>query len=613
MKIKIIRFLGWFLLAVGALRAQPGHSFEIKDGSFVLDGKPFFIHSGEMHFARIPKEYWRHRLKMAKAMGLNAIATYVFWNYHEPQPGAWDFNTENRNIAEFIKTAQEEGLWVILRPGPYACAEWEFGGYPWFLPKEDSLVVRANNKAFLAHTESYIDQLAMQVRDLQVTHGGPIIMVQIENEYGSYGGDMRYKLAIKQQLEDAGFDVPLFTSDGDWLFEKGTIPGVLPTANGEDNVDTLKARVGNYNDGHGPYMVAEFYPGWLDHWAEPFQKVAKEDVATQMGKYLRAGVSFNLYMFHGGTNFGFTSGANYDKEHEIQPSITSYDYDAPLSEAGWATPKYLLLRDTLKKYADYDIPAVPDSLPVIAIPQITLSKAVNIFDLKRTISPVTSDRPLTFEDMGQGSGYVLYSAIVDKKMKGTLSIEGLRDYALVFVKGKRIAELNRNTKTYTCTVDIPDNTMLDILVENMGRINYGGEIVHNSKGILGAVTVNGEEIRGDWYMYPMPCDQPFDMNAYQESNIPGNPTWYHAAFNLAKTGDTFLDMRTWGKGIAYVNGHNLGRYWNAGPQQTLYLPGCWLKAGPNEITIFEMHNTVKHETIHSLRTPILDHLRQPHE
>lgn len=486
--------------------SQQKHSFEIKNGSFVYDGKPIQIHSGEMHFARVPKEYWRHRLQMIKAMGLNTVATYVFWNYHETSPGVWDFKTGNRNIAEFIKTAQEVGLIVILRPGPYACAEWEFGGYPWWLQKEKSLVIRSNNQPFLDSCKIYINKLAEQVKDLQVTKGGPIIMVQAENEFGSYVAQRKdisledhkaYSAAIKQYLIDSGFDVPLFTSDGSSLFNGGTISGTLPTANGEDNIDNLKKVVNEYHNGTGPYMVAEFYPGWLDHWAEPFQKVSTKEVVAQVEKYLKGGVSFNFYMIHGGTNFGFTSGANYDNKHDVQPDITSYDYDAPISEAGWATPKYKALREIFQQYVSYKIPTVPAPLPVIAISSIKLNKSVDLFNFKEKIIPIVSDTPQSFEILNQGHGYVLYSKQFTNAVKGKLEIKGLRDYALIYVNGKKVAELNRYYKKYFCDINIPLNATLDILVENLGRINYGAEIIHNLKGIISPVTIDSVEIKGN--------------------------------------------------------------------------------------------------------------------
>ena len=593
------------------------HIFCIAGSAFLLDGKPFQIHSGEMHFARIPKEYWRHRLQMIKALGLNTVSTYVFWNYHETAPGIWDFKTGNRDIASFIKIAGEEGLMVILRPGPYACAEWEFGGYPWWLQKEKSLVIRTNNQPFLDSCKVYINKLAGQIKDLLVTHGGPIIMVQAENEFGSYVAQQKdiplkdhkkYSAAIKQQLIDAGIDVPLFTSDGSSLFDGGTITGALPTANVEDDIDNLKKVVNEYHNGEGPYMVAEFYPGWLDHWAEEFVKVDTKDVLAQTEKYLKAGISFNYYMVHGGTNFGFTSGANYDKHHGIQPDITSYDYDAPISEAGWATTKYTAMRELFKKNVSYKLPPVPAAPAVIEIPSIKLHKAVDFFALKQ--KPVTNDTPLTFEDLNQGHGYVLYSKRFTQPAKGKLEIKGLRDYALVYVNGEKIGELNRISNTYSCDIDIPFNGTLDILVENMGRINYGAEIIHNLKGIISPVTINEIAITGNWAMYKFPMDKEHDLKSFSNKYNKNHPVIYNGSFSLSKTGDTFLDMRKWGKGIVFINGHNLGRYWSVGPQQTLYLPGCWLNEGKNSITIFEQQNNTIQKEISGIKTPLLDKLKK---
>ncbi|MEO6814408.1 MAG: beta-galactosidase [Ginsengibacter sp.] len=616
--MKRLFFLSILLLTIGSKSfAQQKHRFEIKNGNFVYDGNPIQIHSGEMHFARVPKAYWRQRLEMIKAMGLNTVASYVFWNYQETSPGVWDFKTDSRNIAEFVKTAQEVGLFVILRPGPYACAEWEFGGYPWWLQKEKTLVIRTNNQPFLDSCRTYINHLAAQVKDLQITHGGPIIMVQVENEFGSYVAQRKdipleshkaYSAAIKQELIDAGFDVPLFTSDGSYLFNGGTIEGALPTANGEGNIGTLKKVVNEYHNGMGPYMVAEFYPGWLDHWAEPFQKVSTKNVVDQTEKYLNAGISFNYYMVHGGTNFGFTSGANYDKEHDIQPDITSYDYDAPISEAGWATPKYNALRELFMKSVSYKIPPIPAPIPVIEIPSIKLNKAVDLFTFKEKITPVGSDTPLTFEDLNQGYGYVLYSKHFTQPINGKLEIKGLRDYAIVYVNGKKVGELNRYYNNYSCDIDVPFNATLDILVENWGRINYGAEIIYNLKGIISPVTIAGNEITGDWEMYKLPMDKAPDIKSFTNKYNENHPVIYNGSFTLLKTGDTFLDMSKWGKGIVFVNGHNLGRYWKTGPQQTLYLPGCWLNTGKNTITVFEQLNEVRQKEITGVKTPILDKL-----
>jgi len=618
--MKKIVLLVAVLAAFGtAAFAQQKHSFEIKEGQFLYDGKPTKIYSGEMHYARVPREYWKQRLQMIKAMGLNTVATYIFWNYHETAPGIWDFKTGNRNLREFIKDAAAEGLMVILRPGPYACAEWEFGGYPWWLQNNNNLVIRTNNQPFLDSCNDYITHLMNEVKDLQVTRGGPIIMIQAENEFGSYVAQRKdiplkehkaYSLAIKNQLLKAGVTVPLFTSDGSWLFEGGTIEGATPTANGEDDVDKLKKIVNQYNGGKGPYMVAEFYPGWLDHWAEPFPKVSTEEVVKQVKKYLEGDVSFNFYMVHGGTNFGFTTGANYDKNHDIQPDMTSYDYDAPISEAGWATPKYKAIREEFKKRVEYKVPEIPAAIPVIIIPPIKLNKTIDLAAIKEKIKPVTNDRPLTFEALNQGNGYVLYSKKFVQPISGKLTIKGLRDYATVYVNGERVGILNRYYKNYSMDIDIPFNATLEILVENMGRINYGSEIINNLKGIISPVMIDSNEITGNWNMYQLPLDTKPVLNGLTNKNTKGSPTFYQGTFTLGRTGDTFLDMRGWGKGIVYVNGHHLGRYWSVGPQQTLYIPGVWLKKGANEIVVFEQLNDVIQTSVETIATPILEDLKK---
>ncbi len=616
-----IRSVGLLLiLFVQTTLAQKAPAFAVADGQFRYNGQPIQIHSGEMHYARVPQPYWRHRLKMLKAMGLNTVATYVFWNYHNPAPGVWDFKSGSHNLAEFVKTAQEEGLFVILRPGPYACAEWEFGSYPWWLQKTKDLVIRTNNRPFLDSCRVYINKLAEQVKPLQVSQGGPVILVQAENEFGSYVAQRKdipldehkkYNRAIQQMLTDAGLTGPFFTSDGSNLFGGGSLPGVLPTANGEGNIDNLKKAVDAYHDGKGPYMVAEFYPGWLDHWTEPFTRVSPESIAKQTESYLKNGVSFNLYMAHGGTNFGFMAGANYNDEHDIQPDITSYDYDAPLSEAGWVTPKYTAIRELLKKYATYSIPDVPAKLPVITLPPIALTKTVDLADLTKSSKPVTNDTPLSFEALNQGHGYVLYRRRFTQPTQGTLKVNGLRDFATVYVNGKKVGELNRIEKQYELPIDIPFNGTLELLVENMGRINYGANINQNTKGIISPIVINDQEITGDWQMVRLPFSEMPDLSKYTPKPAKvGRPTFYGGTFAVKQTGDVFLDMHDWGKGIVFINGHHLGRYWNHGPQQTLYVPGCWLKSGQNTILIFDQLNPAVSQTVKTVDAPILDTLKE---
>ena len=625
--MKKLFYLLLLTLLPSGMFAQQKNTFEIKDGHFYRNGEITPVLSGEMHYSRIPHEYWRHRLQMMKGMGLNTVATYVFWNLHETEPGKWDF-TGDKNLAEYIRTAGEEGMMVILRPGPYVCAEWEFGGYPWWLQNVPGMEVRRDNEAFLKHTEAYIKRLYEEVGDLQCTKGGPIIMVQCENEFGSYVAQRkdipleehrRYNAKIKRQLADAGFDVPLFTSDGSWLFEGGSTEGALPTANGESDIENLKKVVNQYHGGKGPYMVAEFYPGWLSHWAEPFPQVSASDIARQTEAYLKNDVSFNFYMVHGGTNFGFTSGANYDKKRDIQPDLTSYDYDAPISEAGWVTPKYDSIRTVIKKYVKHEVPNPPARIPVIEIPSIKLDKVADLLAYAERMDPVTDVRPLSFEQLNQGYGYVLYTRRFNQPISGTLEIPGLRDYAVVYVDGEKAGVLNRNTQTYSMEIDVPFNATLQILVENMGRINYGSLITENNKGIISPVTIAGKNITGGWHMYKLPMDQMPDYTkmgscAYTNDTAHGArlkdcPVVYEGTFTLNETGDTFIDMEEWGKGIIFINGRNIGRYWQVGPQQTLYIPGVWLKKGENKIVIFEQLNEIPKTEVKTVRTPILTKLK----
>ncbi len=609
-----------FITLFSGERASAQKGFSIHDGAFFQNGKPVQIHSGEMHYSRVPRAYWRHRFQMMKAMGLNTVATYVFWNYHEVAPGVWDFKTGNKNLAEYIRTAGEEGLYVILRPGPYVCAEWEYGGYPWWLQNNPDLVIRTNNRAFLDSCKTYLQHLHVQLDGLFASQGGPIIMVQAENEFGSYVSQrtdipkeehQAYKMAIYHLLKETGFPEPFFTSDGSWLFDGGAIDGVLPTANGETNVDNLKKAVNKYNGNRGPYMVAEFYPGWLDHWAEPFVQVGAADIATQTKAYLEAGVSFNFYMVHGGTNFGFTSGANYNDDHDIQPDITSYDYDAPISEAGWVTPKYEAIRKVMQDYSKTKLPGIPAQIPVVKLDDQSVRATMDVLSWLHRQKPVVSDQPQTFEQLGQGDGYVLYRKHFTQPVSGTLKVDGLRDFAVVYVDGKKVGELNRCFNQYEINVTIPFNGMLEILVENMGRINYGAEIVHNQKGIISPVLLNGFEISGGWEMYRMPMDEaPVVKNGTVKE---ARPLFYESVFNLDRTADTFLDMSSWGKGIVFVNGHNLGRYWKVGPQQTLYVPGCWLNKGENRIVIFEQLNENQQTKISFTDKPVLMQVNLPEE
>ena len=485
--------------------------------------------------------------------------------------------------------------------------------------------IREDNAQFLEQTKKYLTQLHTQVKDLQITHGGPVIMIQGENEFGSFVVQRKdisleshraYNAKVIQQLHDLGFTVPMFTSDGSWLFEGGTVVGALPTANGENDIEKLKKVVNEYHNGKGPYMVAEFYPGWLGHWAEKFPRVDAGKIARQTDKYLANDVSFNYYMVHGGTNFGFTSGANYDKNHDIQPDLTSYDYDAPITEAGWRTPKYDSIRNVIAKYTKEKLPEVPKPISVIEIPKIQLTNVYSLLAFADKKENVSNDKPLTFEQLNQGYGYVLYRKHFNQPISGTLDLTGLRDYATIYVNGEKVGELNRYYKNYTLPIEIPFNATLEILVENWGRINYGAKIIENTKGIVLPVKIDDVELTGDWEMVKLPFDTEMlnpskfvKLTSKQIGEQKNLPVLYQGEFTLNEVGDTFLDMRDWGKGLVFINGKNLGRFWKVGPQQTLYVPGVWLKKGKNEIVVFDQLNEKVQTEISSIKTPILDELK----
>jgi beta-galactosidase len=603
--IAIVRLPGliaacWLMLAGGLPAANATSTFAIGESDFLLDGKPFQIKAGEMHPGRIPRQYWADRLKMAHAMGLNTVSIYVFWNQHEPREGQFHFSGD-ADVARFVRLAQKEGLWVILRPGPYCCAEWEFGGFPWWLLKEHELKVRSQDPRFLAAAGAYLKKLGGQLAPLQITHGGPIILVQVENEYGSYGADHDYMGKIRDLERAAGFDVPFFTADGGGnMMANGHLPDALPGLNGGGGPDIMK-EIGRYRP-TGPWFVPELYPGWLDHWGEPHAHTGVNEVARETEWNLTNKVSFCYYMIYGGTTFGFMNGANYGGHFQPQP--TSYDYDAPMDEMGRPTEKFYALRQVLAKHLapGETLPDVPPTTPVIEIPKIELTGSARIFD--NLGAAVESENPLSFEDLDQGYGYVLYRTKISGPVDATLTIKELRDYAVVCVDGQRVAVLDRRRHQDSTGLKIAGQTAtLDILVENGGRINYGGRLTDNRKGITQSVMLDGRRLTG-WQMYKLPFDHVASLKFKSTPNCAA-PAAHRGVFELPQTGDAFLDMRGWGKGIVLVNGHNLGRYWHIGPQQTLYLPGVWLKKGRNEIVVFELLKDDVH-SLAGIKSPILD-------
>ena len=590
MKIRSLLIILICILSVSAWSQERNHSFTLAKTEFLLDGKPFQIISGEMHPARIPVEYWRHRIKMAKAMGCNTIAAYIFWNYHESEPGVFDFQTGNHNIAAFIRIVQEEGMFLMLRPGPYVCAEWEFGGLPSYLLQIPDIKVRCMDPRYTEAVERYIKILALQVKELQVTKGGPIVMVQVENEYGSFGNDRTYMKWLEKVWKENGIEVPFYTSDGatPFMLEAGSLPdaaiGLDPAANESDFAEATKANP------NVPSFCSELYPGWLTHWGEKWQRPDTASLIKDVKWLMDNKKSFNFYVIHGGTNFGYWAGANAFSPTEYQPDVTSYDYDAPINEIGQATPKYITLRNLLAKYmpAKQKLPAIPAPMPVIEIPEISFTSSASVWD--NLPEAILTAQPKPMEMFGQKAGFILYRTSLIGHKKGKLRITELHDYATIFVDGKYVGKLDR-TKAENI-IELPASTsanpQLDILVEGMGRINFA-EYMIDRKGITDRVSLNGMTLM-NWQVFTLPFDETYVENLKftpKASSQPGN--FFKAEFQLTATGDTYIDVSQWEKGLVWVNGHNLGRYWNIGPQKELYCPAPWLKKGKNEIVVFDMH------------------------
>ena len=571
--------------------AQTKHNFALSKTDFLLDGKPFQIISGEMHPARIPKEYWRHRIQMAKAMGCNTVAAYIFWNYHEQQEGVFDFTTENRDIAAFIKICQQEGMWVLLRPGPYVCAEWDFGGLPPYLLKYPDIKVRCMDPRYMAAAERYIGELAKQVNALQCVNGGPILMVQIENEYGSYGNDKNYLEALRKAWIKNGIKVPFYTADGatTYMLEAGHIKGTaIGLDSGGSDADFAQA---SKSDPDAPAFSSETYPGWLTHWGEKWQRPDTNDLKKDVEYLLQHKKSVNFYVIHGGTNFGFTAGANAFSPTQYQPDISSYDYDAPINEQGRPTAKYFTLRNLIAKYVPYKIPDVPKEIAAIEIPAIDMKCMTTIWN--RLPAPILSVQPKPMEDYGQNQGLILYRTKLIGHKSGKLKLWEPHDYALVFLNGKFIDTVYRDGGNWT--VDLPktgmENPTLDILVEGMGHINFA-QFMNDRKGITDRVTLNGMTLM-NWEIFSLPMDAAFVTKAAQADRGMDDRKgmFFKGNFSLPGTGDTYFDMSNYSKGMVYVNGHNLGRHWNIGPQQRLYCPAGWLKKANNEIIVFDLLQT----------------------
>ena len=592
------------------VKAKEQPRFEIGKNTFLLNGKPIIIKAAEIHYPRIPEPYWEQRIEMCKSLGMNAVCIYIFWNLHEQHPDQYDF-TGNKDIAKFCRLAQKHGMYVIVRPGPYVCAEWEMGGLPWWLLKKKEVALRTLDPYYMERTAKFMNEVGKQLAPLQITRGGNVIMVQVENEYGSYGTDKPYVSAIRDMVRKAGFtDVPLFQCDWSSNFTNNALDDLLWTVNFGTgaNVDKQFEKLRSLRP-ESPLMCSEFWSGWFDHWGRKHETRDGATMVAGIKDMLDRNISFSLYMTHGGTTFGWWGGAN---NPAYSTMCSSYDYDAPISEAGWTTPKYWQLRELLQSYAKDSLPAPPKDYPVIEVPAIHFTQAAPLFE--NLPAPQFSKDIQPMEQFDQGWGSILYSTTLPEKVNaGTLKITEVHDWAQVYVNGKLIARLDRRNGEYTAALpaDLKAGAKIDILVEAMGRVNFDKSI-HDRKGITEKVEVTdgGKTMElKNWNVYSFPFDYAFVSNKkYAKGKALQVPAYYKATFNLSKTGDTFLDMRTWGKGMVWVNGHAMGRFWEIGPQQTLYMPGCWLKEGENEIIVLDLKGPEK-ATIRGLKKPILDLLR----
>jgi len=597
---------------------MPRSGFEVGKGTFLLNGKPFIIKAAELHYPRIPKPYWEQRIKLCKALGMNTICLYVFWNLHEPRPGEFDFTGQN-DLAAFCRLCQQNDMYVILRPGPYVCAEWEMGGLPWWLLKKKDIRLREADPYFIERVNIFEQEVARQVGGLTIQNGGPIIMVQVENEYGSYGESKEYVSLIRDIVRTNFGDVTLFQCDWASNFTKNALPDLLWTINFGTgaNIDQQFAGLKKLRP-DSPLMCSEFWSGWFDKWGANHETRPASDMIAGIDEMLSKGISFSLYMTHGGTNWGHWAGAN---SPGFAPDVTSYDYDAPISESGQTTPKYWALRKTLGKYMNGEKQTkVPDMIKSVSIPAFQFTEVAPLF---ANLPISKKDKNIrTMEEYDQGFGTILYRTILPEiTSSAQLTVNEAHDYAQIFVNGKYIGKLDRRNGEKQLTLPAcPKGTQLDILVEAMGRINFG-RAIKDYKGITENVELS-INIDG----YPFTCDlknwEVFNIEDSYEfykkmkfhpirslkdkygQRIPG---CYRATFQVKKPGDTFLNFETWGKGLVYVNGYALGRIWEIGPQQTLYVPGCWLKKGENEILVFDIIGP-KDAKSEGLDKPLLDQL-----
>lgn len=567
-------------------------TFEIRD-DFYLDGQPFQVRSGSIHYFRVVPEYWRDRLLKLKAMGLNTVETYIPWNFHEPRKGEFRFSGM-ADVEGFVRLAQELGLYVILRPSPYICAEWEFGGLPAWLLKEDGIRLRCRDERYLKHVFDYYDELIPRLAPLQITHGGPVIMMQVENEYGSYGDDKLYLAALRDGMISRGVDVPLVTSDGpehDMLL-CGHIDGVFQTGNFGSQAEERFKILEKY--GIRPQMCMEFWDGWFDHWGNGGHRTTDPAAsAKDVSDMLRLG-HFNLYMFHGGTSFGLMNGANYYEG--LTPDVTSYDYDAPLSEDGRITEKYRLYKQAIEAHLGAPVPKIDiPEIPRASFGGATLAASGSLLGAAAHLPAVQLTNPVSMERLGQNYGYILYrTTLVHENEIRKIQLTNANDRAKVYLDGKCILTMyDHDLETaheFETPVPVRPGARLEILVENLGRVNYSYKIEAQRKGIDGAVVINNHLHYG-WEAVCLDEAAMLSLTA-SEPSAEGAPGVYDLTFDVAAPADTFLDLTGWGKGSVFLNGFCLGRFWEIGPQKRLYIPAPLLKVGANALRIIETEGRI---------------------
>ena len=603
-----------------AAQSVKNQSFTVGESTFLLNGEPFVIKAAELHYPRIPRPYWEQRIKLCKALGMNTICLYVFWNFHEEQPGQFDFSGQ-KDVAQFCRLCHNNGMYVILRPGPYVCAEWEMGGLPWWLLKNKEIRLREDDPYFIERVEMFEKAVAEQLADLTIANGGPIIMVQVENEYGSYGTNKRYVSMIRDIVRrNFGDEVTLFQCDWASNFTNNALDDMVWTMNFGTgaNIDQQFERLRQIRP-TSPLMCSEFWSGWFDKWGANHETRPATEMIAGIDEMLSKGISFSLYMTHGGTNWGHWAGAN---SPGYAPDVTSYDYDAPISESGQPTPKYWLLRETLAKYMDGEKQAkLPDLIKPVAIGRFDFTEYAPLFS---NLPPAKHDHSIkTMEEYDQGFGSILYrTTLPELPMSSTLTVDEVHDYARIFIDGTFIGSLDRRNGEKQLTIPpCKKGATLDILVEAMGRINFG-RAIKDFKGITSSVCVT-IDLQGynftcdlkDWDVFNITDSYDFYSNmkfvAISDNGNQRIPGCYRATFTVKKPSDTFLNFETWGKGLVYVNGHAIGRIWEIGPQQTLYVPGCWLKKGENEILVFDIIGP-REACSEGLTQPIIDKL-QKHE